>query len=125
MLAPSSASVRARGLSRSIALPPGHGKTGLILIVRECTVWEPNGALCVRPEIGAAWEVQSRSEFTAEEHRERARQCLCLARQMTDSSSKAALLHMAQVWVKLADALERSDAKSDTVLQTLDLFENT
>jgi hypothetical protein len=69
--------------------------------------------------------VQSHSEFTAEEHRERARQCLCLARQMTDSSSKAALLHMAQVWVKLADALERSDAKSDAVLQTLDLFEDT
>jgi hypothetical protein len=44
---------------------------------------------------------------------------------MADSSSKALLLHMAQVWVKLADALERSDAKSDTVLQTLDLFENT
>jgi hypothetical protein len=75
--------------------------------------------------LGAAREVPSRSEFTAEEHRERARQCLCLARQMVDSSSKAMLLHMAQVWVKLAEALERSDSKSNTELQTLNLFENT
>ncbi len=75
------------------------------------------------PGTGGRWEVDSRSEFSAEEHRERARQCLYLARQMADSPSKAMLLHMAQVWVKLAEALERSDAKSKTELRTLDLFD--
>jgi hypothetical protein len=58
--------------------------------------------------------VVSRSEFTAEEHRERARQCLYLARGMADSPSKAMLLHMAQVWIKLAETLERSDGESET-----------
>lgn len=43
-----------------------------------------------------------RSQFTAEEHRERARQCVRLAQQMADPSAKVLLLDMAQVWAKLA-----------------------
>jgi hypothetical protein len=66
--------------------------------------------------------VESRTEFTAEEHRDRARQCLYLAREMVDSTGKAMLVHMAQVWVRLAEALERSDGKSGMDSQAPDLF---
>lgn len=52
-----------------------------------------------------------RSKFTAEDHRERARQCLRLAQETTDPASKALLLEMAQVWIKLAETIESS---SDT-----------
>ena len=49
----------------------------------------------------------SPSKFTAEEHRERARQCLCIAQ-----------LEMAQVWVNLAHALEGPVDKSENGTDT-------
>jgi len=52
------------------------------------------------------------SQFMAEAHRERARQCVCMAREMADSASRVLLLEMAQLWIKLAHALERPDDKS-------------
>jgi hypothetical protein len=63
------------------------------------------------PQVGQ-WEVVVASQFMAEAHRERARQCVCMAREMADSASRALLLEMAQLWMKLAHALERPDDKS-------------
>jgi hypothetical protein len=62
--------------------------------------------------------LESPSQFTAEEHRERARQCLRMAREVTDSASRVLLLEMAQRWMKLARVLEcpvdKTENGSDT-----------
>jgi hypothetical protein len=50
--------------------------------------------------------LESPSKFTADEHRERAWQCLRLAQETFDSARKALLLEMAQIWMKLARSLE-------------------
>ena len=57
--------------------------------------------------------MESPSQFTAQEHRERARQCLRLAQGIFDSAGKALLLEMAQRWMKLALALECPVDKSE------------
>jgi hypothetical protein len=56
--------------------------------------------------------LESPSQFTAEEHRERARQCVRIAREIADSASRVLLLEMAQRWMKLALALECPVGKS-------------
>jgi hypothetical protein len=54
--------------------------------------------------------LESPSQFTAEEHRERARQCLRMAREVADSAGRVLLLEMAQRWMRLARALECAGA---------------
>ena len=62
--------------------------------------------------------LESPSQFTVEEHRERARQCLLMAREMVDPANRVSLPEMAQRWMKLALALEcpvdKSENGSDT-----------
>jgi hypothetical protein len=50
--------------------------------------------------------VNGPSKFTAEEHRERARQCVCIAHESNDPTNKAMLLEMARIRLKLANDLE-------------------
>jgi hypothetical protein len=57
--------------------------------------------------------LESPSQFTAEEHRERARQCLRLAQQTFDYADKALLLEMAQLWMRLARARSNVPAGTD------------
>jgi hypothetical protein len=56
--------------------------------------------------------LQPSGKFTADEHRERARQCVRMARQISDTASKTLLLDIAQLWIKLAEILETFQRKS-------------
>lgn len=57
--------------------------------------------------------MRSSAKLTAEDHRERARQCVRLAQEMGMATSKSLLLAMAQFWMKLAEAAEDSQIKLD------------
>jgi hypothetical protein len=60
------------------------------------------------------WVPSDASEF----YRLYAVQCVELARQLTDSASKATLLTMAQQWIVLADQADRNSKASTIVYET-------
>jgi hypothetical protein len=52
---------------------------------------------------------------TADKYRRYAKECLELARTFREPQARGALLHMAQVWLRLANDLGRADKEDASV----------